>query len=365
MVKKIIFALILMLIAAAVWFAFFYGNGKAQNGIKTFRVERGTIVDKALAVGEIQPDDEVGVKCKISGIVDKLYVEVGDFVEKGQPLMEIRPDPTPLEFAEAKKEVELYEVAYNNTKKEFDRAQLLLAKQHISESEFDNTQKNYEESGLRYKLAKEKLSLLENGRADVADKQMESMVKSPITGTILDLRVNRGDPVVPLTSYQAGTELLTMARMDDLIFKGTVDEIDVGKLEEGMTVTIKVGALPGEKVEGLLYKISPKARKEDNTIFFDVWIKITKTGEKVLRAGYSANAEVVINKKEGILIVPERLVHYEGDSAYVEIMADTTKKESIDTVYVKTGLSDGLNIEIAQGLAESTFVIERPPKEIK
>jgi len=256
-------------------------------------------------------------------------------------------------------------VAYRNSKKEFDRAQLLLAKKHISESDFDNMQKNFEEDELRYNLAKEKMSLLESGRTKIANQPVESMVKSPIVGTILQLNVGRGDPVVPLTSYQAGTELITLAKMDNLIFKGTVDEIDVGKLNEGMAVTVKIGALPDEKVEGILYKISPKARKEDNTILFDVWIKITHQGGKALRAGYSANAEVVINQKDSILVVPERLVHYEGDSVYVEVMDDTTNEDTIKKKYIKTGLSDGLNIEVVEGLAESTFVVERPPKEIE
>ncbi len=365
MIKKIGLVFVLIFIAAAVWFAFFSGNGKAQNGIKTFPVQRGSIVDKALAVGEINPDTEVGVKSKISGIVDKLFVEVGDYVQKGQPILEVRPDPTPLEFAEAKKNVEIYEVTYRNAQKEFDRAQLLLAKEHISESDFDTKQRSYEEAELRYQLAKEKLSLLESGRTKIADRNVESVIKAPISGTILQLDVDNGDPVVPLTSYQAGTVLATIARMDDLVFKGTVDEIDVGKLEEGMEVTIKVGALPNEKIDGILYRISPKARKEDNTILFDVWIKITGESEKTLRAGYSANAEVVINQKDSILVVPERLVHYEGDSTYVEIMPDTTNKEKIDTVYIETGLSDGLNVEIVEGLVESTLVVERPPKEIE
>lgn len=365
MIKKVMIAIVIIAILGAAWFAFFSARGKSENGIKTVFVEKGTIVDKALAVGEIQPNTEVSVKSKISGLVDQLFVEVGDYLRKGQPIMEIRPDPTPLEYAEATKNVEIYEVAYKNSKKEFERAQLLMAKNHISEADFDNAQRDYEESELRYNLAKEKLSLLESGRANLGNKRTESVIKSPIDGTVLNLAVDRGDPVVPLTSYQAGTELLSMARMDDLIFKGTVDEIDVGKLEEGMIATIKIGALPDEKIEGMLYKISPKARKEDNTILFDVWIKITKAGEKMLRAGYSANAEVVINKKEDIMVVPERLLHFKDDSTFVEVMKDSTDKDAIDTIYVKTGLSDGLNIEIEEGLQESTLVVERPPKEIE
>jgi len=166
---------------------------------------------------------------------------------------------------------------------------------------------------------------------------------------------------VPLTSYQAGTELMTLAYMENLMFKGTVDEIDVGKLEEGMETIIKIGALPGEEVKGVLDKISPKAKKEENATLFDVEIKITQAGEKTLRAGYSANADIIINQKKDVLVIPERLIEFKGDTTYVEIKnsnGEITKKE------IKTGLSDGINIEVKEGLEEGDEVVERPPKEI-
>ena len=365
MVKKILIVVVIFILAAVVWYAFLSGNGETKAKIKTFPAKKGTIVDKALAVGEIEPVTEVTVKSKISGIVAKLYAEVGDKVEKGDPLMEIKPDPTPLEYAEAKKNVAMYQVAYQNMEKEFKRSQLLLAQKHISESEFDNIQKNYEQAKFQLNLAEEKLSLLQSGKTKIAGRSIESIIKSPIGGIILQLNVDKGDPVIPLSQYQGGTELAIIANMDDLIFKGTVDEIDVGKLYEGMPAIIKIGALPGKKIEGLLYKISPKARKKENTILFDVWIKITEYGKINLRAGYSANAEIVINKKEDILTIPERLVHYEGDSTYVEVMPDTTDENSIEKKYIKTGLSDGLSVEVKGGLKEGALVVERPPKEIK
>ena len=177
----------------------------------------------------------------------------------------------------------------------------------------------------------------------------------------LGTRLN--NPVVPLTSYQAGTPLLTLAPMDKLIFKGTVDEIDVGKLSEGMPVDLKIGALPSEKLTGKLSKISPKAKKQDNTTLFDLEVEITEAGSKALRAGYSANAEIIITKKDSILVIPERLVSFMADTARVEVQDSATGK--IDFKNVKTGLSDGLNIEVTEGLALGQKVVERPPKEIK
>jgi HlyD family secretion protein len=362
MIKKIIIALVVLgVIAAAV--VFFITSKKGDgDGITTVELKKGDIVDKALAIGRIEPKNEIAVKSKISGIAKKLFVEVGDYVKVGEPLIDISPDPTPLEFAEAKRAVEIAEVAHENARKNYERSKELLEKKHISEKDFDDSRTEYDETRLRLRLAEEKLSLVEDGHATIADKNVSSVIPSPINGTILEKMVDEGDPVVPLTSYQAGTELLILAEMTDLIFKGTVDEIDVGKLHQGMPAKIKVGAIPGEPVEGVLHRISPKAREEENTTVFDVEIKITKRGEKMLRAGYSANAELVINEKKEVLLAPERLVHFKSDSAWVEIQDSAG---GYDTVCVETGLSDGLNVEITSGLEEGALLVERPPKEIE
>jgi HlyD family secretion protein len=359
--KKIIWIGGGTVILIIVLFFLFKGSGKNNPGITLVKVEKGEIVDKALAIGSIVPQNEVSVKSKISGIVRKIFVEMGDKVKKGAPLIDISPSPTPFEYAEAKRNVELAEVDFQNAKSEYLRAKELSQQNLISQQDFDQKTKRYKETKLRLDLAEEKLSLIEKGKTQIADKKIESVITSPITGTVLQRNVEEGDPVVPLTSYQAGTELMSLARMDNLIFKGTVDEIDVGKLEEGMETVIKIGALPGEEIKGVLDKISPKAKKEENATLFDVEIRITQTGEKMLRAGYSANAEIIINQKKDVLVIPERLIEFKGDTTLVEVKnseGEITKKE------IKTGLSDGMNIEVVEGLEEGEEVVERPPKEI-
>jgi len=211
-------------------------------------------------------------------------------------------------------------------------------------------------------MAQERLALIDLGSTKVAGRQVDTVIKSPVAGTVLERRVNEGDPVVPLTSYQAGTELLLLADMDSLIFKGTVDEIDVGKLEQGMEAELKIGAIPDEDIWGILSRISPKAKKQENATLFDVEIEITKKGNKVIRAGYSANAELLINKAADSLFIPERLVVFEENHTYVEVQnaaGEIEKKE------IKTGLSDGINVEILEGLSQGEEVVENPPKEIK
>src|SRR3989304_2068312 len=156
-------------------------------------------------------------------------------------------------------------------------------------------------------MARERLGLLEEGKVNVATDRIETVVRSPITGFILEKTVEIGDPVVPLSTYQEGTVLLTMAAMSDLLFRGTVDEIDVGKLKEGMPVLIKIGALPAADVEGRVAKISLKARKQDNATVFPVEISLADTHGAVLRAGYSANADIIIARRDSALMIPERL----------------------------------------------------------
>lgn len=360
--KKILFIAIPVILVAVVLFFVLGGSGKKEDGFKTVRCEKGSIIDKALAVGTIVPRQEIAVKSKISGIVKKLYADVGDLVAIGDPLMDIAPDPTPLEFAEAKRQMEIEQVAFDNAQRELNRSLALKEKKLISDQELENSQAQYDEAQLRLNLAEERLALIDKGHIKIATRVIENVIKSPVKGTVLARHVNIGDPVVPLTSYQAGTELMALADMADLIFRGTVDEIDVGKLVIGMPVEIKVGALPKDKVEGKLLKISPKARKEEGSTVFDVEIGLSNIEKTSLRAGYSANADIIITKKENILLIPERLITFAGDTAYVE------KQDSLKTISkipIQTGLSDGINIEVAGGLLEGDLVVERPPKEIK
>jgi HlyD family secretion protein len=173
--------------------------------------------------------------------------------------------------------------------------------------------------------------------------------------------VNEGDPVVPLTSYQAGTQLLSLANMNTLLFRGTVDEIDVGKISPGMPATIKIGALPESAVPARLMKISPKAKKVDNATVFDVEVEILDPGEVIIRAGYSANAEVVLEKAEQVLTLPERLVSFSSSKTTVEILLPGGQVEVRE---IEIGLSDGITLQVLSGLTADDLVVERPPKSI-
>jgi HlyD family secretion protein len=358
--KKILFyGLGILLVAVALIFAIGPKNGEGPS-YKLVAVERGTIAEKALAVGTIEPDKEIKVKSAISGIVSELYFKTGDTVEKGEPLIKISPNPTPLAYAEARRNMEIAEVTMKQAGKVKERQLALYRDSLISSSDMDVVEANFKEASLKYRIAMEKFKLLEKGRITMSNKKIDSIIKSPISGVVLSRNVEVGDPVVPLTDFQPGTELCAMANLGNMLFKGTVDEIDVGKLVPGMIAEISVGALPDTRVEGKLMRIAPKARKDGNATLFDIEVVILKSSGKTLRAGYSATSHVKIRENKDVLVIPERLVIFEKGKRYVELKTG----EAIHKIEIKTGLSDSLNIEVTEGLKEGQQVVERPPREI-
>jgi len=285
-------------------------------------------------------------------------------VRPGDPLFEILPDPTPMELTEARREVEIAKNVFDQAKKKYDRSRTLKDQGILATQDWDLADKEIQDAKIRLELASERLALIEKGRVKSERMAVESIIRAPIAGTVLELLVNEGDPVVPLTSYQAGTPLTNLADMNTLVFKGTVDEIDVGKLHEGMSTHIKIGALPDAKVEGKIYKISPKSKTAEGATLFDIEVELLPAKGVVLRAGYSANAEIAVREKHDVLVIPERLVTFADGKATVELPAATEKGEPTKKE-IKTGLSDGMNVEVAEGLRDRDLVIERPPKKIE
>jgi HlyD family secretion protein len=341
-----------------------FGGSKStsENATPTVKAARGNIVDKALAVGTVEPEIEISIKSKVSGVVKRIFADAGAHVKAGDPLLEVRPDPTPLELADAKRQVQLKEVEMENLTKESVRKESMVRKQLISAKEYEDFQRSFQEAQLQLKITRERLALLESGRVTIENTQIESIIKAPIEGYVLRKMVEVGDPVTPLTSYQEGTVLMKVANMERLIFKGTVDEIDVGRLKEGMPAELKVGALPNEKIEGRLSKISLKAEKKDNATVFPIEVSIPGKSNAVLRAGYSANVNVIIQKKDSVLTVPERVVTFRNDSAFVKVVLGPEREEERQ---IKTGLSDAINIEVLEGLKEGDELREKPVKKIE
>ena len=361
--KKWIVVVTLLVIVIVIAGKIISSSGKRKtNTPSTVKVTRGTIVEKALAVGTIEPISHISVKSKISGVVKRLFVDEGEYVKKGDPLLKVQPEPTPLELAEAKRQVDLIKIERENLKLQLVRQTKLNKEGLVSEKNLQAAQSAFMQSDIRYKIAKEKLALLVQGKIKIANKSIETIIRAPISGSVLERKIEIGDPVVPLTSYQAGTELMSIADMSKLVFKGTVDEIDVGKLTEGMKARIKIGALPTAKLTGKVMKISLQAQKHENATVFPVEIILKPDTNVTLRAGYSANATIIIRERKNVLTIPERVITFKNDTAFVKIKGKDGQPQK---KVIQVGLSNAIMIEVVSGLKEGQEVFEKPTKQIE
>lgn len=364
---KILF--VFLLVAAAVVAGYFWlqKNQQKEAPFELVDVEMGSITEKAIAVGQIEPRLKFEVKSKIPGIVKRCTVEVGDSVEPGDPLFEIVPDPTPTELVEAQRRVQVAESAYRRAESDWQRSTELAKQGIIATEEEDARRESFELARIELEGAQDNLELVREGKISTRGRSVESLIRAPAAGIVLQREVDPGDPVVPLTTFQEGTVMATVADMGDLIFKGTVDEIDVGKLKVGVPARLNIGALPGEEVTGYLSRIAPQAKEEEGARLFEVEIELhdVKNPEIILRAGYSSTADLIIREKNEILLIPERLVLFEEDGAkaFVELPPETLEGEPVK-VEIVAGLSDGLNVEVVEGLQEDDQVVERPPREV-
>ena len=361
---KILLLLVILAAASAGAYAFVRNGQKKEGGFKEVEVTQGTIVEKAVAVGQIQPRQKFQVKSKISGIVRRAMVQVGDTVKAGDALFEIAATPTPLESTEVDRRMESAEASFRRAEGDYNRAMELARSGVLPKSDVEAKKESFELARVALTKAQQDRQLVQRGNLSSTSAQ-ESIIRAPAAGTMLTRLVNEGEPIVPLTSYQPGTEMATIADMSDLIFKGTVDEIDVGKLSVGMQARIKVGALPSDIVTGHVQRIAPQAQQKEGATLFDVEIELDPGQKITLRAGYSANADVIIREKKDVLVLPERLVSFEdgGKKTFVELPNADPKGEP-KKIEIKTGISDGLNVEIVSGLEKGAKVVERPPKEI-
>jgi HlyD family secretion protein len=364
LLKTLIILVVLVAVAGALY-ALARSNKADKDGLKQVTVENGSITEKAIAVGQIQPRQKFSIKSKLSGIVKTCLVNVGDRVRPGDALFEIAPDPTPQELTDVDRQLDAARASYERAQADFARAQELVRQGLLPRSDMDARREAFELAKIAVARAEQGRELTRRGRIAGAGVTMESIVRAPAAGTVLTRAVNPGDPITPLTSYQPGTELATIADMSDLIFKGTVDEIDVGKLRVGLPTRIKVGALPTDVVTGSVSRIAPQAQQKEGATLFDVEIELQKASAIVLRAGYSANADVIIREKKDVVIVPERVVTFEdgGKKAFVEIPGADPKQEP-KRIEIKLGISDGMNAEVLSGLQKGSKVVERPPKKI-
>lgn len=355
----ILFVLLILIVAVA---AFQIGSTREPEP-GWVAVRRGSIEKKAMATGILSPEFEVEVKSQVSGIVSRIFRRMGEKVKKGDPLVEIQPNPTPFESVSAKRSLEAARLNEERALEIKERKNLYASFMAFFMGSKE-VERQYEQAKLGTKRAEESLSLLKEGKVILDEERIDSVVRSPIDGFILERAVNQGDPISPMVSIQGGTVLMRVADMENLVFRGTVDEIDVGKLREGMKAAISVGALPDAAITGTLQEISLKARQRGNASVFDVRISLSGTEGYVLRAGYSATARILIEQKENVLLLPERVIEFRNGESFVRIISKEKSGEPEERK-IETGLSNGLEAEVLSGLKEGERVLEKTFKEIE
>ena len=306
----------------------------------------------AVVTGKIIPRNEVNVKPQISGIISEIYKEAGQQVTEGEVIAKVKVIPEMSSLSSAQSRLRLAEMNLKQAQTNYDREKALYDKQLVSAEEYDQVRQALNQAKEEYAAAEESLEVVRDGVSKRNASSSSTLIRSTISGLILDVPVKVGNSVILSNTFNDGTTIATVANMNDLIFDGNVDETEVGRLSEGMPVVIKIGALQDYSFDATLEYISPKATQSNGANQFEIKAAVAVPSDAMIRSGYSANAEIVLQKVEGVLTVPESAVVFEGDSTYVYLVngKEYTKK------IISTGLSDGVNIEVKSGLKESDRV---------
>ena len=305
------------------------------------------IVKSTVVTGKIQPRDEVNVKAQISGIVSELYKEAGQQVEKNEVIAKLKVIPEMSQLSSAQSRVRLSEVNLKQAQTNYDREKKLFDQQLVSAESFEQVAQALKQAKEEYNASVEALEIIRDGVSSSNKSGSSTLVRSSVSGLILDVPVKVGNTVINSNTFNDGTTIATVADMDDLIFDGNIDETEVGRLSAGMPVKITIGALQDVSFDAVLEYISPKAIENNGVNQFEIKASVKIPDEITIRSGYSANAEIVLQEIKQVLSVPESALQFEGDSTYVFLVTENGY-ERRDVV---TGLSDGVNIEIKEGLS--------------
>lgn len=352
-VKKILRILLLSLVGAAVIGTFYFLWKKAQPVITVYEIvtpETGTVETKAVATGNVEPRYEVLIKPQISGIISELSKEAGQMVKEGEVIAKIKVIPEMVQLNSAESRVNLAEISLQQIENTYKRDQELFGKGVIAQEDFDLSKANYLKAVEEKENAQSALEIIRDGIAKSSNVASNTLIRSTITGMILDVPVKVGNSVIQSNNFNDGTTIATVADMNDMIFKGNVDETEIGRIHEGMPIKLTVGAMESRTFDALLEYVSPKGVEKNGAIQFEIKAAVTIPEDAFIRAGYSANAEIVLKRAENALTVPESTVEFQGDSAFVQVVKQEQPEQIFEKRAIKVGLSDGIKIEVKEGL---------------
>lgn len=361
------FKYIMMALAAVVFigtFVFLYIKSQPKPvEYNEFEPKQMDIRKTTVVTGKIEPRNEVNVKPQISGIITEILKEAGQKVEAGEVIAKVKviPDMSSLSAAQAR--VRLAGINERQARTDFEREKTLFDKGLVSADEYDKIAQALRQAREESAAAQDNLEVVRDGVSKTNASASSTLIRSTVTGLILDIPVKVGNSVILANTFNDGTTIATVANMNDLIFRGNIDETEVGRLTSGMTMKITIGALQDLKFDARLEYISPKATDQNGANQFEIKAAVNlPTSSEQIRSGYSANAEIVLAEARGVLSVPESAIEFSGNDTFVYVVKGSGKEKTYERRKVTTGLSDGINIEIRSGLKKGETV--RGPKKV-
>lgn len=361
------FKYILMALVAVIFigtFVFLYIKSQPQPEVyDEFTLQRMDIRKTTVVTGKIEPRNEVNVKPQISGIITEILKEAGETVQEGEVIAKVKVIPDMGSLSAAQSRLRLAEINRKQAQTDYDREKTLFDKGLVAADEYDKIAQTLRQAREEVDAAQDNLEVVRDGVSKSNASASSTLIRSTITGLILDIPVKVGNSVILANTFNDGTTIATVANMNDLIFRGNIDETEVGRLSTGMTMKITIGALQDLKFDARLEYIAPKATDQNGANQFEIKAAVNLPSNATnIRSGYSANAEIVLAEAKNVLAVQESAIEFDGDDTYVYVIKGEGDKKTYERRKVQTGISDGINIEIRSGVKPNERI--RGPKMI-
>ncbi len=331
-------------------FVFLYQKSrKKETSYQTVSPEVTDLYKSTIVTGKIEPRDEVLIKPQINGIIAEIYKKAGEQIRKDEVIAKVKVIPEMSSLNSAESSVRMAEINLRQTEKDYQRMKNLYEQKLVSEEEFDKARVTLEQNREELRNREDALNIIREGISKSNASFSTTLVRSTIDGLILDIPVKVGNSVIMSNTMNDGTTIASVANMHDLLFKGKIDETEVGKIHEGMPVTLTIGALQDQKFQAVLEYISPKAVETNGTNQFEIEAALRDSSGTRIRSGYSANAEIILDQALQVIAIPEGCIEFNGDSTFVYILKQEVPQQ-FERRQVITGVSDGIKIEVKSGL---------------
>lgn len=344
----------LLVVVAAIFigtFIFLYQKSKPKTTVyETITPEITDLEKTTVATGKVEPRDEVLIKPQISGIISEVYKEAGQTIKQGEVIAKVKVIPELGQLNSAESRVRVAEISTAQAETDHERIKKLYNDKLISREDYEKSEVEIKKAREELQTAKDALEIIKEGITKNSASFSSTLIRSTIDGLILDVPIKVGNSVIMSNTFNDGTTIATVANMNDLIFKGKIDETEVGRIHEGMPVKLTIGALQNLTFDAELEYISPKGVEENGANQFEIKAAVHAPDSVQIRSGYSANAEIVLQRAQKVLAVPEGIIEFSGDSTFVWVMTDSIPEQKFERRQIKTGMSDGIKLEIKEGL---------------